>query len=106
MRISKAVWRTLPKHCGVCAVSGKLTGLPRKKMSHAQSAERQSGAAAQQIQIAADSFMANTAENYAEFTGNVQAVQGAFEILSDSLRVYYKPTIQETGILWPSGTPR
>lgn len=42
------------------------------------------------IQITADELVGQVKNNYAEFIGNVEAVQGDFEIRSDRLRIYYR----------------
>ena len=48
-----------------------------------------SGAAAP-IQISADRLETNSTENYAEFIGDVEAVQGSFSMRADTLRIYYR----------------
>ena len=42
------------------------------------------------IQITADRLVSRVKDNYAEFIGNVVAVQGDFEIRSDRLRIHYR----------------
>ncbi len=42
------------------------------------------------IRITADRLVGSYDKNYAEFTGNVEAVYGNFIIKSDSLQIYYK----------------
>ena len=42
------------------------------------------------IRITADRLVGSYDRNYAEFTGNVEAVYGNFIIKSDSLKIYYK----------------
>ena len=42
------------------------------------------------IQITADELISQIKNNYAEFIGNVEAVQGDFEIRSDRLRIHYR----------------
>jgi lipopolysaccharide export system protein LptA len=42
------------------------------------------------IQIVADKLTTNHAEQFAEFSGNVRANQGAFVINADRLRIYYQ----------------
>lgn len=44
----------------------------------------------QPIEITADQLVSHGQENYAEFIGNVEAVQGNFTIRSDKLRIYYR----------------
>jgi len=42
------------------------------------------------LRITADRLVGSYDRNYAEFTGNVEAVYGNFIIKSDSLKIYYK----------------
>jgi lipopolysaccharide export system protein LptA len=42
------------------------------------------------LEIVADRLVTNDAQKFAEFSGNVKAVQGKFSIVSDTLRVYYE----------------
>ena len=42
------------------------------------------------IQITADELVSQIKDNYAEFIGNVEAVQGDFEIRSDRLQIHYR----------------
>ena len=42
------------------------------------------------IQITADELVSQVKDNYAEFIGNVEAVQGDFVIRSDRLRIHYR----------------
>ena len=42
------------------------------------------------IQITADELISRVKDNYAEFSGNVEAVQGDFVIRSDRLRIHYR----------------
>ncbi len=42
------------------------------------------------IYITSDSLTANDAEQYAEFAGNVRAIQGNTVIVSDRLRIFYQ----------------
>lgn len=44
------------------------------------------------IQITSDRMKAVSRDGYAEFIGNVKAVQGKFSITSDVLRIYYNDT--------------
>jgi lipopolysaccharide export system protein LptA len=44
----------------------------------------------QKIQITADELISSGQDNYAEFIGNVEVIQGTFLIKSDRLRIYYK----------------
>ena len=44
----------------------------------------------EQIQITADQLITHADQNYAEFLGNVEAVQGNFELRSDKLKIYYR----------------
>jgi len=44
----------------------------------------------ERIQITADELISSNQDNFAEFIGNVEAVQGNFVIKSDRLRIYYK----------------
>jgi lipopolysaccharide export system protein LptA len=59
----------------------------------------------EQIQITADQLVSHSKESYAEFIGNVEAVQGDFEMRADRLRIYYRlganPTQKSSG----SGEP-
>lgn len=41
------------------------------------------------VEITADELISHGNQNYAEFIGNVAAVQGEFAIRSDALRIYY-----------------
>ena len=43
-----------------------------------------------EIHVIADQLVSNIKEHYAEFSGDVKANQGEFEITSDTLRIYYK----------------
>ena len=43
-----------------------------------------------EIHVLADQLVSNVKEHYAEFSGDVKANQGDFEITSDTLRIYYK----------------
>ncbi len=56
----------------------------------------------QAVEITADELISYTDKNYAEFSGNVAAVQGGFAIRSDALRIYYRTAA--AGI--SKGTPR
>jgi len=49
------------------------------------------------IQIKADSLVAYNEASYAEFTGNVTAVQGTTQITSDKLRIYYSKVSENKG---------
>jgi len=55
----------------------------------------------EQIQITADQLVSQSKESYAEFIGNVEAVQGDFEMRADRLRIYYRrganPTRKSSG---------
>jgi len=44
----------------------------------------------EKIQITGDTLVSNSKKKYAEFRGNVEAIQGDFKIKSDVLRIYYK----------------
>ena len=44
----------------------------------------------EKIHITSESLVVNDAEKYAEFIGNVKALQGDTEILSDRLKIYYE----------------
>lgn len=48
----------------------------------------------EEIKISGDLLVSNSNENYAEFRGNVEAIQGDFIIKSDVLRIYYRPDIK------------
>jgi len=58
-----------------------------------QPAEKDNNQVGEQIQIVADKLIANDAEKYAEFIGDVHASQGNFTITSELLRIYYKENI-------------
>lgn len=47
-------------------------------------------AGSEKIQITADQLVSRSKESYAEFIGNVEAVQGDFEMRADRLRIYYR----------------
>ena len=54
------------------------------------------------IQITADELVSRIKDNFAEFSGNVEAVQGDFVIRSDRLRIHYRraggqPALDPTG---------
>ena len=49
------------------------------------------------IQIKADSLVAYNEASYAEFTGNVSAVQGTTQITADKLRIYYTKAPENKG---------
>jgi lipopolysaccharide export system protein LptA len=49
------------------------------------------------VQIKADSLVAYNEASYAEFTGNVSAVQGTTLITSDKLKIYYSRASENTG---------
>lgn len=55
-------------------------------------AQDKAGTAAdgKRIRIASDLLTTDDEKGYAEFTGNVRAVQGSTVILSDTLKVFYK----------------
>jgi lipopolysaccharide export system protein LptA len=53
-------------------------------------AGREAVAENRQIQITADQLTTHNDENFAEFSGNVEAVQGDFTIRSESLRIYFR----------------
>jgi lipopolysaccharide export system protein LptA len=53
-------------------------------------ASREAAAETRQIQITADQLTTHSEENFAEFSGNVEAVQGDFIIRSESLRIYFQ----------------
>jgi lipopolysaccharide transport protein LptA len=44
----------------------------------------------EKIHISSESLVVNDAEKFAEFIGNVKAVQGTTEIVSDRLKIYYE----------------
>lgn len=44
----------------------------------------------EKIHISSENLVVNDAEKYAEFIGNVKAVQGNTEILSNRLKIYYE----------------
>lgn len=56
----------------------------------AQSPAGKAGNGSQRIQISAESLEADDAKKYAEFAGNVRAVQGETVIASDRLKIYYE----------------
>lgn len=49
------------------------------------------------IQIKADNLVAYNEASYAEFSGNVSAVQGTTHITSDKLKIYYSKAIENPG---------
>ena len=49
------------------------------------------------IQITAEQLEADNEEKYAEFIGNVKAIQADFVITSDKLRIYYRGELLNTG---------
>ncbi|HHP7236651.1 MAG TPA: lipopolysaccharide transport periplasmic protein LptA [Desulfobacterales bacterium] len=53
-------------------------------------ASREAAAGSRQIRITADQLTTHSEENFAEFSGNVEAVQGDFTIRSESLRIYFR----------------
>jgi lipopolysaccharide export system protein LptA len=59
----------------------------------------------QQIQITADQLVSQSKESYAEFIGNVEAVQGDFEMRADRLRIYYRRGVNPTQKSSGSGEP-
>ncbi len=63
---------------------------------------------AERIHITADSLVADDNEKFAEFSGNVKAVQGGTEIRADRLRILYQgsPAAGETGETDPTGGPQ
>ncbi len=44
----------------------------------------------EKIHISSESLVVNDADKFAEFIGNVRAVQGTTEIVSDRLKIYYE----------------
>ena len=52
--------------------------------------------AAEKIQITADQLLTDNQKQFAEFSGDVIAKQGNFEIKSDRLRIYYRAGLQTT----------
>jgi len=55
------------------------------------------GKDADRIQIKSDSLVAYNEESYAEFIGNVSAVQGTTRITADKLRIYYSKSPENKG---------
>lgn len=55
----------------------------------AQSQDKTGENTNQPVEITADELISHGDQNYAEFVGNVAAVQGDFSIHSDALRIYY-----------------
>jgi lipopolysaccharide export system protein LptA len=49
------------------------------------------------IQIKADNLVAYNEASYAEFTGNVSAIQGTTQITSDKLKIYYSKAAENKG---------
>jgi lipopolysaccharide export system protein LptA len=49
------------------------------------------------IQIKADNLVAYNEASYAEFTGNVSAIQGTTQITSDKLKIYYSKAPENKG---------
>ena len=64
-----------------------------QKFCHA--AEKKKSIPPEEIKISGDLLVSNSKQNYAEFRGNVEAIQGNFIIKSDILRIYYN---QDTNI--------
>jgi len=58
--------------------------------AQSKSGDGDSSAENRRIRITADQLTTNSAESFAEFTGNVEAVQADFTIRADSLRIYYR----------------
>lgn len=58
--------------------------------SAAQPASPKAESGSQRIQISAESLEADDAKKYAEFAGNVRAVQGETVITSDRLKIFYE----------------
>jgi lipopolysaccharide export system protein LptA len=52
--------------------------------------KKETNQADEQIQIVADKLITNSAEKFAEFTGDVRASQENFVITSERLRIYYR----------------
>jgi lipopolysaccharide export system protein LptA len=68
----------------------------------ADAAQNQTPAAADKdqpppIQITADQLTADEKLSVAEFSGNVEAVQGEFVIKADRLKIYYKTDMSQEG---------
>lgn len=55
------------------------------------------GKGAGNIQIKADGLVAYNEASFAEFSGNVSAVQGTTQITSDKLKIYYNKTSENKG---------
>ncbi|AQV00190.1 hypothetical protein B2D07_04995 [Desulfococcus multivorans] len=64
------------------------TVIPSAVSAETSPADRPAGK--ENIHITSESLVVNDAEKYAEFIGNVKALQGDTEILSDRLKIYYE----------------
>ncbi len=73
--------------CGLAVAAGKQDNKGKKP--------------AEPIKISADRLTINSDANWAEFTGNVIAVQGKTTIAAERLRIYYKEKAEDTGDAGP-----
>jgi len=71
-------------------VAGLPLGGPVSALAENQKAVQDATSASQPIEITADRLISNAKEKYAEFIGKVKAKQGAFELIADTLRIYYE----------------
>ena len=62
-----------------------------------QACALEQGKDAGNIQIKADGLVAYNEASFAEFSGNVSAVQGTTQITSDKLKIYYSKTSENKG---------
>lgn len=67
----------------VCAMAGSVAGIDAQPPG-------QTATGNGPIQITADELISQVKDNYAEFIGNVEVIQGDFEIRSDRLRIHYR----------------
>ena len=81
----KQTWRSF---CRILAVLAACFCTAQWAAAHPPPGKE--GERSQRIQISAESLEADDAKKYAEFAGNVKAVQGETVITSDRLKIYYE----------------
>ena len=80
---------TIRRHSGVSKITVYVLIWLLCGSAMAQSPAEKSEKAQSPVEITADELISHGDKNYAEFIGNVAAVQGNFSINSDALRIYY-----------------
>ena len=84
-----SLMKTIRRNSGVLKIIVYLFVWLLCSTAMAQSPDENSEKAQSPVEITADELISHGDKNYAEFIGNVAAVQGNFSINSDALRIYY-----------------